>query len=490
MTYSLSGLDWKYEPIVTWSFETSGISTRGGVPFSNQVLDPTQQGLVEQAFASWQSASGVILVQVADNSSAFETPDIRIGYGSLLDGPSSNGDEIGVTRPYYYIGTSDLAPGVTVELQDPSITPLQPASDGTLIYSGTGSSFEQVALHEIGHALGLGHDTGATAVMYPTVGAMNRTLSGSDVSGIQAIYGPNEGQGTDQNTIYLYGDSTGYTLAENGGGTLLVRDDDGTGNTTAIATDHLFVFSDGVAVDDPTGNAAIVARLYHAAFDRDPDLGGLQDATNAANAGRSIDQIGADFTTSQEFAGDGWNQLNDMQFIARAYQTALDRAPDPAGAQGWLNGLQSGLSRADLLVGFSESQEARSLYEPLGGDRSDAEVYRLYGTALGRTPDPTGMASWSQDLDAGQSAAQVAAGLVNSQEFANRYGMLGNTDFVSALYSNTLHRGASAGEIGSWTSQLESGASRASIIVGFADSAENRLDTAAATHDGSVFLRG
>ncbi|WP_419728670.1 DUF4214 domain-containing protein [Lichenicola sp.] len=490
MTYSLEGFDWKYEPVVTWSFETSGVSTLGDTSFSNEVVDAAQQNLIEQAFASWQSQSGVILAQVADNSSSTETPDIRIGFGNLLNGAQSDGNEIGVTIPYYYVGTSDLAPGVTIELQDPSITPLQADASGTLIYSGTGASFEQVALHEIGHALGMAHDTSSTAVMYPTATDLNRTLSGSDIAGIQSIYGPNEGQGLDQDTIYFYGDSSDYTRAQNGNGTLLVHDNVGTEGTTSVTADQVYVFQDGAALADPTGNAAIVARLYHAAFNRDPDLGGLENATNAVNSGQSIDQIATGFVGSQEFAGDGWNQLNTMQFITRAYETTLDRTPDAGGAQDWLNGLQSGLSRADVLAGLAQSQEARALYEPLGGDKDDSEVYRLYETALGRAPDPTGMNSWATNLDNGQSTTQVAAGLVGSQEFARDYGAFSNTGFVAALYQNTLHRAGSASEINGWTSELANGASRASVIVGFADSVENRLDTAAATNDGSVFLKG
>jgi hypothetical protein len=46
-----------------------------------------------------------------------------------------------------------------------------------------------VALHEVGHALGLGHSDDPTAVMYPYY-RLQSGLSADDIAGIQALYGP------------------------------------------------------------------------------------------------------------------------------------------------------------------------------------------------------------------------------------------------------------------------------------------------------------
>ncbi|MEZ4399025.1 MAG: matrixin family metalloprotease [Kofleriaceae bacterium] len=48
---------------------------------------------------------------------------------------------------------------------------------------------ETVALHEIGHLLGLSHSTVAGAVMFPTYGGPRRALTADDVAGIRALYG-------------------------------------------------------------------------------------------------------------------------------------------------------------------------------------------------------------------------------------------------------------------------------------------------------------
>ncbi|MCL7049211.1 hypothetical protein MKW94_017877 [Papaver nudicaule] len=59
---------------------------------------------------------------------------------------------------------------------------------------GDGSSFdgpETVAVHEIGHLLGLEHSSEPKAIMYPTIlfGSLKRQLHGDDVQGIRSLYG-------------------------------------------------------------------------------------------------------------------------------------------------------------------------------------------------------------------------------------------------------------------------------------------------------------
>lgn len=63
---------------------------------------------------------------------------------------------------------------------------------GTTGCSG-GFYIEDIAVHEFGHALGLGHSTFASATMYPSVSACNssnRSLDEDDLAGVLAIYGP------------------------------------------------------------------------------------------------------------------------------------------------------------------------------------------------------------------------------------------------------------------------------------------------------------
>jgi hypothetical protein len=59
-----------------------------------------------------------------------------------------------------------------------------------------GFYIEDIAAHEFGHALGLGHSATAGATMYPSVSscnAGNRTLDADDVAGVQFLYPPGAG---------------------------------------------------------------------------------------------------------------------------------------------------------------------------------------------------------------------------------------------------------------------------------------------------------
>lgn len=56
-----------------------------------------------------------------------------------------------------------------------------------------GFYIEDIAAHEFGHALGLGHSAVAGATMYPSVSSCatgNRTLDADDIAGVEALYPP------------------------------------------------------------------------------------------------------------------------------------------------------------------------------------------------------------------------------------------------------------------------------------------------------------
>lgn len=62
--------------------------------------------------------------------------------------------------------------------------------------SGCSGGFyiEDIAAHEFGHALGLGHSTVTGSTMYPSVSSCatgNRSLAADDIAGVEALYPPN-----------------------------------------------------------------------------------------------------------------------------------------------------------------------------------------------------------------------------------------------------------------------------------------------------------
>ncbi|GLQ98528.1 matrixin family metalloprotease [Dyella mobilis] len=76
-----------------------------------------------------------------------------------------------------------------IYLEDPNQDALVSQASGDATYAGTNATFEQTALHEIGHALGLASNTDVNSIMYYALTADNGTLDASDVSNIQKLYG-------------------------------------------------------------------------------------------------------------------------------------------------------------------------------------------------------------------------------------------------------------------------------------------------------------
>jgi hypothetical protein len=288
--------------------------------------------------------------------------------------------------------------------------------------------------------------------------------------------------------IILGGPAAQYVIA-NDGGTLYLQDTvaggSGTQNLPGVS---VMKFTNGAGLFDPTGSAEDVARLYLGALDRQPDLAGLQYwAAQIDDANVPLSAVANDFAASPEFIHD-YGALSDSDFVSQLYQNVLDRAPDAAGAQYWAGQLAAGSTRGDVMLGFTQSPEYEAATISTGGDVNNAETYRLYEAALGRAPDQAGGAYWSAQLAAGTTPTQVAQGFVASPEFQQDYSALSPGDFVSALYQNVLHRAGDTGGIQYWTNILQQGGSQASVVVGFADSPENRAQTAGATHANWVFI--
>jgi hypothetical protein len=286
----------------------------------------------------------------------------------------------------------------------------------------------------------------------------------------------------------LQGDASQYIVADDNGAAYVQDTVAGRDGTQTLPDATAIQFADGVGVFDPTGTAEDVARLYGAAFHRPPDLAGLQAWTADIDESHvPLSVVAADFVASAEFTQD-YGSLSNTAFVTQLYKNVLNRAPDAAGAQAWENDLAGGMSRGTVLLGFAESQEYDADTLSTAGDNDNGEVYRLYGAALGRTPDPAGQAVSSSALAAGETVTQVAQGFVDSAEFQQKYGNLSISDFVTALYKNVLNRAPDAAGLQAWTSALQGGESKASVVVGFSDSLEYRAATADATHANWVFI--
>ncbi|NYE27416.1 putative Zn-dependent protease [Rhodanobacter sp. K2T2] len=165
---------------VTWSFAQGNQAAQSSDPFSSYINAPKEEAAVEEAFQAWAKASGLNFVEVPDSAAS----DIRVGFGDLN---TSTSNVIGLTN--YTSTNGQLNAGAVVRLEDPSQTALVAGSNGQLVYGSTDASLEQVALHEIGHALGLADNGNADSVMDYLLSSSNQSLSATDVAGIQSLYG-------------------------------------------------------------------------------------------------------------------------------------------------------------------------------------------------------------------------------------------------------------------------------------------------------------
>lgn len=170
---------WKGKTI-TWSFASAGSSALAA--FSGSINAPQYQKAIVQAFQTWAAASGLTFKEVP----AAQGADIVIGWGNF---DTSSSGILGFTN--YAFKGDQMEPGVTIRLEDPSQDALLAAPGGQFDYTGTTATLYQVALHEIGHALGLSYDTSPNSIMNYSLGSSNQGLSTADISAINALYGPN-----------------------------------------------------------------------------------------------------------------------------------------------------------------------------------------------------------------------------------------------------------------------------------------------------------
>lgn len=149
------------------------------------------------------------------------------------------------------------------------------------------------------------------------------------------------------------GNASSYRIARTATGHAI----SGADSDDALAGIERLRFADKMVAIDIDGNAGQAYRLYQAAFDRKPDLGGLGAQINGLDSGMSLLQISQNFINSEEFLLRYGANLSNAAFVTQLYANVLHRAPDEGGYAVQVGALNNGMSRAQLLVNFSESTE-------------------------------------------------------------------------------------------------------------------------------------
>ncbi|MEM7337978.1 MAG: DUF4214 domain-containing protein [Actinomycetota bacterium] len=109
-------------------------------------------------------------------------------------------------------------------------------------------------------------------------------------------------------------------------------------------------------VQPQSSSEAEVYRLYVAFFLRPPDQSGFDYWVSVRAGGASLSEIAAAFASSSEFQA-SYGSLNDADFVELVYHNVLARNPDGTGVEYWQGLLASGVSRGEMMIGFSNSLE-------------------------------------------------------------------------------------------------------------------------------------
>ncbi len=130
---------------------------------------------IQRAFDAWEGVASLTFIEVTDSGDHFDAAgaqgDIRIG-GHSFDGSG------GTLAHGYYPPQNGISAAGDVHFD---------IEENWSI--GAGIDIFSVALHEIGHAIGLGHSNDPDAVMYPFYSSPYAGLDEDDINGAVALYG-------------------------------------------------------------------------------------------------------------------------------------------------------------------------------------------------------------------------------------------------------------------------------------------------------------
>ncbi len=252
---------------------------------------------------------------------------------------------------------------------------------GVTLFNNNGSgvftkSFQAPTTYGYGATADINND-GLDDIIMSNSGVSNVTLwlnKNNNQHIYKADFGGDKLTGSNQNDIFINGDGSDYFNGRNGIDAAVYKNKV-SAYTIGFNADNISVsdvqnssiidklqnlerirFDDATIALDIDGNAGQAYRLYQAALDRTPDERGLAGWIKFMDEGGTLTNMARQFIDSQEFRTK-YGALDDRNFVNQLYLNVLDRNGEPAGITGWVGGLANGLTRADVLKGFSESSE-------------------------------------------------------------------------------------------------------------------------------------
>jgi hypothetical protein len=205
--------------------------------------------------------------------------------------------------------------------------------------------------------------SGPETLTFSTVLAVDQPSPGNGMYAMKPGAVIDGGPGLDTLSI---GASSMFSFVSPDGSDYIVRNLlDGT--SARIRDIERLIFADQAYALDVDGIAGQAYRLYQAAFNRAPDRAGLGFWIGVMDGGTSLLNVADAFVGSKEFIQLYGSALPDTEFVQTLYQNVLHRSADKGGLDFWVHHLLGGVSRAEVLMNFSESLENKmALAEIIG----------------------------------------------------------------------------------------------------------------------------
>jgi len=214
---------------ISWNANLNGLT-----PAGDATIDQLESAL-QSAFTAWENVANVDFIEVAGAA------DVNVG--DVTFGPDS--DVLAVAR---ISDLSDFSEPNVADISFSAEVPWAPMTDPDVV----SQNFFAVALHEIGHILGLEHVDDPTQIMNAFLTADD--LGNGDIQGIQALYGTDESDVAVDIPQEDIDDAVARATAESGDGR--GGDGDGGGGGGIIA---LLLGLVGLALSGITGGAGGLA---------------------------------------------------------------------------------------------------------------------------------------------------------------------------------------------------------------------------------------
>lgn len=138
---------------------------------------------VTRAIAMLADRTGLTFTRVPDKAQA----DLTIGWATPQQEPMLKGSTVGVGGPAYQSIDPSRNHGTQALIVSGEVTLDATETARPGFVAADGWTWGQVVLHEVMHALGLGHARGDKQVMYPMASTRNQSFGAGDLNGLRMV---------------------------------------------------------------------------------------------------------------------------------------------------------------------------------------------------------------------------------------------------------------------------------------------------------------